>query len=46
MGFSRKQTAARGSLTTLTIGWYNFRQSLATNLRAMGVDVVVPGSIA
>jgi hypothetical protein len=41
MGFSRKQTAARGSLTTLAIGWHNFRHSLATNLRAMGVDMKV-----
>jgi integrase len=31
----------RAGIVGKTIGWHNFRHSLATNLRAMGVDVKV-----
>jgi integrase len=31
----------RAGIEGKTIGWHNFRHSLATNLRAMGVDVKV-----
>src|SRR6202012_132636 len=31
----------RASIQEKIIGWHNFRHSLATNLRAMGVDVKV-----
>ncbi len=38
---SIKPAVERAGITGKIIGWHNFRHSLATNLRAMGVDVKV-----
>jgi site-specific recombinase XerD len=38
---SIRPALARAGIVDKQIGWHNFRHSLATNLRAMGVDIKV-----
>ena len=38
---SVRPALARIGVVGKTIGWYSFRHSLATNLRALGVDMKV-----
>jgi site-specific recombinase XerD len=42
---STRPALKRAGITGKVIGWHNFRHSLATNLRAIGVDIKVAQEI-